>query len=212
MKLILTAEVDHLGTAGDTVEVKDGYGRNFLLPRGLAIVATKGAERQADGIRRAREIKTVRGIEHANELKTALEGLGSVDLPARTASDTGKLFGSITAADVVGAIKKAGGPNLDKRTVQLPKGHIKTLGTHPIAVRLHPDVDAAVSVNVVAEAVDAAVNWRREGHIGLHVAVAVFLANCYGSYPPSEANLPLTWAAQPRNTTRPKAQPGPTRR
>ena len=126
MKLILTAEVDHLGTAGDTVEVKDGYGRNFLLPRGLAIVATKGAERQADEIRRAREIKTVRGLEHANELKTALEGLGSVDLPVRTASDTGKLFGSVTAADVVGAIKKAGGPNLDKRTVQLPKAHIKT--------------------------------------------------------------------------------------
>jgi large subunit ribosomal protein L9 len=151
MKLILTAEVDHLGSAGDTVEVKDGYGRNFLLPRGLAIAATKGAERQADGIRRAREVKTVRGIEHANELKTALEGLGSVELPARTASDSGKLFGSITAADVVGAIKKAGGPNLDKRTVQLPKGHIKTLGTHPISVKLHPEVDAAVSVNVVAE-------------------------------------------------------------
>jgi large subunit ribosomal protein L9 len=152
MKLILTAEVDHLGTAGDTVEVKDGYGRNFLLPRGLAIAATKGAERQADGIRRAREIKTVRGIEHANELKTALEGLGSVELPARTASDSGKLFGSITAADVVGAIKKAGGPNLDKRTVQLPKGHIKNIGTHEVTVKLHPEVDAAVSVNVVADA------------------------------------------------------------
>lgn len=152
MKLILTAEVDHLGTAGDTVEVKDGYGRNFLLPRGLAIAATKGAERQADGIRRAREIKTVRGIEHANELKAALEGLGSVELPARTASDSGKLFGSITAADVVGAIKKAGGPNLDKRTVRLPKGHIKNLGTHEVTVKLHPDVDAAVSVNVVADA------------------------------------------------------------
>jgi large subunit ribosomal protein L9 len=152
MKLILTAEVDHLGEAGDTVEVKDGYGRNFLLPRGLAIVATRGAERQADAIRRAREVKSVRGLEHANELKTTLEGLGAVDLPARTASDTGKLFGSITAADIVGAIKKAGGPNLDKRTVQLPKGHIKTLGTYPVAVRLHPEVDAAVSVNVVAEA------------------------------------------------------------
>jgi large subunit ribosomal protein L9 len=151
MKLILTAEVDHLGTAGDTVEVKDGYGRNFLLPRGLAIPATKGAERQVEGIRRARETKTVRGIEHANELKTALEGLGTVELPARTASDSGKLFGSVTAADVVGAIKKAGGPNLEKRTVQLPKGHIKTLGTHPITVKLHPEVDAAVSVNVVAE-------------------------------------------------------------
>ncbi len=151
MKLILTAEVDHLGSAGDTVEVKDGYGRNYLLPRGLAIAATRGAERQAEAIRRAREIKTIRGVEHANELKAALEALGSVELPARTASDSGKLFGSVTAADVVGAIKKAGGPNLEKRTVQLPKGHIKTLGVHPISVRLHPGVDAAISLVVVAE-------------------------------------------------------------
>ena len=151
MKLILTAEVDHLGSAGDTVEVKDGYGRNYLLPRGLAIVASRGAERQAEEIRRAREIKTVQGLEHANELKTAIEGLGSVELPVKAAADTGKLFGSVTAADVVAAIKKAGGPNLDKRTVQLPKAHIKTVGTHPIAVRLHPDVDAAISLSVVAE-------------------------------------------------------------
>ena len=151
MKLILTAEVDHLGSAGDTVEVKDGYGRNYLLPRGLAIVASRGAERQAEEIRRAREIKTVQGLEHANELKTALEGLGSVALPVKAAADTGKLFGSVTAADVVAAVKKAGGPNLDKRTIQLPKAHIKTVGTHPIAVRLHPDVDAAISLSVVAE-------------------------------------------------------------
>jgi large subunit ribosomal protein L9 len=151
MKLILTAEVDHLGSAGDTVEVKDGYGRNYLLPRGLAIVASRGAERQADEIRRAREVKTVRGLEHANELKTALEALGTVPLPVKTASDAGKLFGSVTAADVAAAIKRAGGPNLDKRTVHLPKAHIKTVGTHPITVRLHPDVDAAVSLEVIAE-------------------------------------------------------------
>ena len=151
MKLILTAEVDHLGSAGDTVEVKDGYGRNYLLPRGLAIVASRGAERQAEEIRRAREIKSVQGLEHANELKTALEGLGPVAMPVNAAPDTGKLFGSVTAADVVAAIKKAGGPTLDKRTVQLPKAHIKTVGTHPIAVRLHPGVDAAVSLSVVAE-------------------------------------------------------------
>jgi large subunit ribosomal protein L9 len=151
MKLILTAEVDHLGVAGDTVEVKDGYGRNYLLPRGLAIAATRGAERQAEAIRRARALKTVRDVEHANELKTALEGLGTIELPARTASGTGKLFGSVTASDIVEAIKKAGGPNLDKRTVQLPKGHIKTLGTYPVTVRLHSDVDATVSVNIVAE-------------------------------------------------------------
>jgi large subunit ribosomal protein L9 len=151
MKLILTAEVDHLGSAGDTVEVKDGYGRNFLLPRGLAIAASRGAERQANEIRRARETKTVRDREHAVELKTAIEALGSVSLPARTAGDSGKLFGSVTTSDVVAAIKKAGGPNLDKRTVELPKAHIKALGSHAITVRLHPEVSAALSLSVVAE-------------------------------------------------------------
>ena len=151
MELILTAEVDHLGSAGETVEVKDGYGRNYLLPRGLAIVASRGAERQADEIRRARDTKSIRGLEHAKEVETAIAALGPVKLPARTAGDSGKLFGSITAADVVAAIKKAGGPNLDKRTVQLPKAHIKTIGTHPITVRLHPDVNVAVSLSVEAE-------------------------------------------------------------
>jgi large subunit ribosomal protein L9 len=151
MKLILTAEVDKLGEPGDTVEVKDGYGRNFLLPRGLAIVASRGAQRQADEIRRARETKTVRGLEDANELKAAIEGLGSVPLSMRTAADSGKLFGSVTAADVVSALKKAGGPNLDKRTVELPKGQIKSVGTYQIAVRLHPEVDAALALDVVAE-------------------------------------------------------------
>jgi large subunit ribosomal protein L9 len=151
MKLILTAEVDHLGTAGDPVEVKDGYGRNYLLPRGLAIVASRGAERQAEEIRRAREVKTVRDLDHAKEIQAALEALGPVSLTGRTAGNTGKLFGSVTPADVVSAIKKAGGPNLDKRTVALPKTHIKSIGTHPISVRLHPDVTVAVSLNVTAE-------------------------------------------------------------
>ena len=150
MKLILTAEVDHLGVSGDIVEVKDGYGRNFLLPRGLAIVASRGAERQAEEIRRAREAKAVQGLEHAKELKTAIEGLDAVELSVKSAGDTGKLFGSVTAADVVTAIKKAGGPNLDKRTVQLPKAHIKSVGKHAITVRLHPDVNATVALSVVA--------------------------------------------------------------
>ncbi len=150
MKLILTTEVEHLGSAGDAVEVKDGYGRNYLLPRGFAIVATRGAQRQADEIRRAQELKSVKSLEHANELKAAIEGLGTVELSVKAAGDSGKLFGSVTAADVVAAIKKAGGPNLDKRTVNLPKAHIKAVGTHPVAVRLHPDVDASVSLNVVA--------------------------------------------------------------
>jgi large subunit ribosomal protein L9 len=150
MKLILTTEVEHLGTSGDIVEVKDGYGRNFLLPRGMAVVASRGAERQAEEIRRAREAKAVQGLEHARELKTALEGLGAVELSVKAAGDSGKLFGSVTGADVVAAIKKAGGPNLDRRTVQLPKAHIKSVGTHPVAVRLHPEVNASVSLSVVA--------------------------------------------------------------
>ena len=151
MKLILTAEVDHLGSAGDLVEVKDGYGRNFLLPRGLAISATKGSERQSTEIRRAREAKTVRDREHATELKSAIEALGTVSLPARTAADSGKLFGSVTAADVVSAIKKAGGPSVDKRIVQMPPAHIKSVGSHPLVVRLHPEVHATVALEVVAE-------------------------------------------------------------
>ena len=151
MKLILTAEVDHLGSAGDLVEVKDGYGRNYLLPRGLAITASRGAERQANDIRRARDAKTVRDREHADELKTVIEGLGTVSLPARSAADSGKLFGSVTTSDVASAVKKAGGPNIDKRTVQMPKGHIKSIGSYPIVVRLHPDVQATLSLEVVAE-------------------------------------------------------------
>lgn len=150
MKLILTTEVENLGSAGDAVEVKDGYGRNYLLPRGFAIVATRGAQRQADAIRRSQELKSVKSLDHANELKAAIEELGAIELAVKAAPDSGKLFGSVTAANVVAAIKKAGGPNLDKRTVRLPKAHIKAVGTHPIAVRLHQNVDASVSLNVVA--------------------------------------------------------------
>jgi large subunit ribosomal protein L9 len=151
MKLILTADVDHLGSVGDTVEVKDGYGRNFLLPRGLAIVASRGAQKQVEDIRRARESKQVRDLEHANEIKTAIETLCPIALPVKTAGDSGKLFGSVTSGDVVIAIKKAGGPNLDKRIVRLPKGHIKAVGNHPVTLHLHPDVDVEVALDVVAE-------------------------------------------------------------
>lgn len=150
MKLILTAEVDHLGAAGDTVEVKDGYGRNYLLPRGLAIVASRGAQKQADDIRRARETKQVRDLDHAKELKAALEALGPVTLPMKTAADSGKLFGSVTAGDVVTAIKKAGGPNLDRRIVRLPKAHIKAVGSHPVSVHLHPEINVDVTLDVAA--------------------------------------------------------------
>ncbi|MEE2060228.1 MULTISPECIES: 50S ribosomal protein L9 [Rhodococcus] len=150
MKLILTADVDNLGAPGDTVEVKDGYGRNYLLPRGLAIVATRGAEKQVAGIRRAQEARAVRGLEHAQELKAAIEGLDSVSLAVKTAADSGKLFGSVTAADVAGALKASGGPVVDKRIVVLPKAHIKATGKHEVVVKLHPDVTAKFTLNVVA--------------------------------------------------------------
>ena len=148
MKLILTADVDNLGAPGDTVEVKDGYGRNYLLPRGLAIVATRGAEKQVEGIRRAQEARAVRGLDHAKELKAAIEAL-DVSLTVKTASGSGKLFGSVTAADVAAAIKAAGGPVLDKRTLALPKAHIKNTGKHAVVVNLHPDVVAKFNLNVV---------------------------------------------------------------
>ena len=151
MKLILTAEVDHLGVAGDTVEVKDGYGRNYLLPRGLAIVASRGAQKQADDIRRAPEVKTVRDRRARQRDQGGHHGLGPITLPVKTAGDSGKLFGSVTASDIVAAIKKAGGPSLDKRTVQLPKAHIKAIGTHTVAVHLHPEVNVDVTLDVVGQ-------------------------------------------------------------
>ena len=147
MKLILTTDVPGLGSPGDVVEVRDGYGRNFLLPQGHAILATKGAEKQVATIKRAQLAREIRGTEHANEVKQALEKL-SVSITARTA-DGAKLFGSISAADVAAAIKAAGGPTVDKRSVDVG-GHIKTTGSHPVAVTLHPGVTATLAVTVVA--------------------------------------------------------------
>jgi large subunit ribosomal protein L9 len=151
MKLILTADVPGLGAPGDVVEVKDGYGRNYLLPQGKAILATKGAEKQIAGIKRAQLAREIRGVEHANEVKQALEALaGKLTITARTTGDGTRLFGSITTADVVSAIRSAGGPALDKRAVDTA-GHIKSVGAHPVKVTLHPGVVAAFTVTVVAE-------------------------------------------------------------
>ena len=145
MKLILTREVDGLGLAGDIVDVADGYGRNFLVPRGAAIVWTKGAEKQIVQIRRARDAREVRDLSHAQEIKSGLESL-SVLLEARAGKD-GRLFGSITTTDVANAVKSAGGPLLDRKRIQLP-GHIKTTGSHTVTVELHPDVVATLPVTV----------------------------------------------------------------
>ena len=147
MKLILTAPVDHVGVPGDIVEVKDGYGRNFLLPRSFAIKWTRGAEKQIEGINRAREARTVRDNAHAVELRTQLEGL-SIEVPARAAAE-GKLFGAVTSTDIAAAIKKAGGPAVDKRSVQIAKP-IKTVGEHKVGVKLTDAVVAHLPVQVVS--------------------------------------------------------------
>ena len=150
MKLILTTDVANLGGPGDVVEVKDAYGRNYLLPRGMAIVATRVAEKQVQTIRRAQESRRIRDLDHAREVADALIELGPVTLSARAAQGAqggGKLFGSVTAADVVAAVRSAGGPTLDKRAVALP-GHIKTTGSHEVTVRLHPEVTVTVPIEV----------------------------------------------------------------
>lgn len=147
MKLILTGAVDHLGIPGDVVEVKDGYGRNYLLPRGFAIRWTRGAEKQIEGIKRARDAREIRGADHAKEVRTQLEELAVV-LTAR-ASATGALYGSVTTSEVVAAVKKAGGPAVDKRAVVITKP-IKAVGKHTVGIKLHDAVTAHISVDVVA--------------------------------------------------------------
>jgi large subunit ribosomal protein L9 len=147
MKIILTHEVSGLGAAGDVVDVKDGYARNYLVPRGFAIRWTKGGEKDVAQIRRARKIHEIATIEQANEIKARLEGV-KVRLAVRS-GEAGRLFGSVTPADVATAIKAAGGPDVDKRRVELGSP-IKTLGSHQVSVRLHPEVAAKLGVEVIA--------------------------------------------------------------
>ncbi|MFE4921671.1 50S ribosomal protein L9 [Streptomyces sp. NPDC056661] len=147
MKIILTHEVSGLGTAGDVVDVKDGYARNYLVPRGFAIRWTKGGEKDVAQIRRARKIHEIATIEQANEVKAKLEAV-KVRLAVRS-GDAGRLFGSVTPADIASAIKAAGGPDVDKRRVELGSP-IKTLGGHQVSVRLHPEVAAKLGIEVIA--------------------------------------------------------------
>jgi large subunit ribosomal protein L9 len=146
MKLILQQEVSGLGAAGDVVEVKDGYGRNYLIPRGAAIRWTRGAEKQIESIRRARESREIRDISTAEQVQTQLEQL-DVNLQVR-AGEAGRLFGAVTPADIAGAVKSSGGPDVDKRRIEVGNP-IKTLGVHQVSIRLHDDVSATISLNVV---------------------------------------------------------------
>lgn len=149
MKLILTHEVVGLGEPGDIVEVANGYGRNYLLPRGLATAWTRGAEKQIAQIRRARKVREVRDVAHAQEIQQELAALTvRVSNPA---GESGRLFGAVTTADVVEAVKQAGGPELDKRRITIAQP-IKIVGTHQVGVVLHPEVTATIDLEVIAQA------------------------------------------------------------
>jgi len=146
MKLILTQEVTGLGAPGDVVEEAGGYGRNYLVPRRLAMRWTRGAEKQIELIQRARSAREIRGLDDAQE---AAERLASLQVRLETrAGSGGRLFGSVSPSDIAAAVKAAGGPELDRRRIEI-KNPIRTVGAHQVSVRLHPEVTATLDVEVV---------------------------------------------------------------
>ncbi|WP_106396787.1 50S ribosomal protein L9 [Actinocorallia populi] len=145
MKLILTQQVSGLGAPGDVVEVKDGYGRNYLVPRGFAIQWSKGAEKQIVVIKKARAAREIATLEQAKEVADSLKGL-KVVVKAQSGK-SGRLFGAVTAGDIAEAVKSAGGPDLDKRRIEIDNP-IKTTGTHQVTVRLHPEISGTVNLSV----------------------------------------------------------------
>ena len=148
MKLILTQPVSGLGVAGDVVDVKDGYARNYLLPRKLGTAWTKGGQKQVDAILAGRQARAHKTEDEAKAAKASLEG--SAVTVSANAGPGGRLFGAVTASDIAEAIAAAGGPQVDKRRIEVPLP-IRNVGEHKAHVRLHDDVAADISV-VVTEA------------------------------------------------------------
>jgi large subunit ribosomal protein L9 len=146
-KIILVQEVSGLGSAGDVVEVKDGYPRNYQLPQGVAIRWTRGGEKEIENIKAARAKRSARDLDHAAQIKSKLEA-SSVNLKVRAGKD-GRLFGAVTVADIAGALEASIGESVDKRSVAL-KNPIKSLGAHSVTVRVHDELTAAVALNVVS--------------------------------------------------------------
>lgn len=146
MKLILTQEVDGLGAPGDVVEVKDGYGRNYLVPRGLGIRWTRGGEKTIESIKTARASRAARDESHAQEIKGKLEA-NPVNVKVRAGAG-GRLFGAVTTAEIADAITGVSGESVDRRTIVVTNP-IKSLGAHEVSVKLHDEVSATVALNVV---------------------------------------------------------------
>ncbi|QBF47563.1 50S ribosomal protein L9 [Janibacter limosus] len=147
MKVILTHEVTGLGTAGDIVDVKAGYARNFLFRRGLADQWTKGAQKQVEALAAGRAARAGKSLEEATSIKGNLES-STVTVSAH-AGESGRLFGAVTSREVAEALKAGGGPEIDRRTIEIPTP-IKAVGPAEALVRLHPEVQATVKLDVVA--------------------------------------------------------------
>ena len=146
MKVILTSSVEDLGEKGDVVDVADGYARNYLVPRKLAVKASEGALRQADAMRVAREEAERRSLEDAEQLAESLAGTRVV--VAARAGDSGNLFGSIGATDITEAIVKFTGIDIDRKIVDV-SAPIKEIGLHEVVLRPHPDVSVSVTLDVI---------------------------------------------------------------
>jgi large subunit ribosomal protein L9 len=147
VKIVLRQDVDNLGNKGDIVDVADGYARNFLVPRGLALKATKGVQKQADAMRRNRDARDKREREAAQALAAQFEGR-TISIKARAGGE-GKLFGSVTTVDIADAVHKQTGAEIDRRKIDLDEP-LKELGPADVQVRLHPDVIASLHVEVEA--------------------------------------------------------------
>ena len=147
MKVILTHEVSGLGAAGDVVDVKPGYARNFLYRRGLATAWTKGGQKQVDAIAASKAARAVKSLEEARSIKGNLEAQ-QVTVTAH-AGDSGRLFGAVTSKEIAEAVAAGGGPAIDRRTIEIPTP-IKSVGPARAQVRLHPEVQATLTLEVVA--------------------------------------------------------------
>ena len=148
MRVILRSDVSELGKRGDIIEVADGFARNYLVPKGIAIKASDGTQSQARAMRRGRDLRDAQDRSAAEEVATTLVSK-VVTVTARAGSE-GKLFGSVTAADIASAVESQTGVSIDRRKLDVAEP-VKTLGTHAVSVKLHADVQFPITVEVVAE-------------------------------------------------------------
>ncbi|MBT1035368.1 50S ribosomal protein L9 [Canibacter sp. lx-45] len=145
-KIILTNEVQGLGSAGDVAEVKNGYARNYLVPQGFAVMWTRGGAAQVEQICRAREARALATVEEAQELKAKLEAQ-KIKLYVKTGA-AGRMFGSVKPAHVAGAVTESGIGEVDKRKITVPT--IKRTGDHSAVIHLHEGVDANIVLQVIS--------------------------------------------------------------